>query len=148
MALRRYYKRGTFVIGLLVVAVAAAGAYMVIRAHQSSIGDDASGLPRGPISGVYLQGRSDAHLTYPGAKMFKSIINPDGPTRHTIDGDVWDPADLETFEVTNADPLTVRNWFRNVLASENWTCSPGSGPDYTYNMDTYYRGPREEFWVG
>jgi hypothetical protein len=132
------------VIRILVVLALFAGLLVWWRVTADS-GTDSAGLPTTPVTAAEVSGRADAHLAYPNARVFKTLVEPEGPP--TSSGDGPNPAYTATFMATNDSPSAVRAWFARELDSRGYSCYGGVGPTYAYQIDTYKRGAREFVWV-
>ncbi|MBJ7595422.1 MAG: hypothetical protein JF886_11295 [Candidatus Dormibacteraeota bacterium] len=136
--------------GLIVAAVGAAGVE-VFHARFGQIGGshtDVAGLPTGQITSDFISGRPDAHVAYPDATVMKTIVHPEGPTRNSLDGSSSDPAYVEVFMATPDSAAAVRDWYRNELAAQHFTCYGAVGATYMYTEDGYVRGDREVLIIG
>jgi hypothetical protein len=146
VALRLNFKLRSLLIGAVVLAAVASGllVYLGTRPGTPSAGTDAQGLPLSTVTASFIEGRLDAHLTYPGATVFKTVLHGARPSIYPDD-----VAYAEIFMATNDAPLVVRDWYLHALHREGYHCSGNPGiPDYMYLAEQYYRGPRESFLVG
>jgi len=143
MAHHRYHVTGVKLAGALIL-VMAVGALAWWRFAPSG-GSDANGLPEGAVSAGFVSARPDAHIVYPGARVFKTWTLSE---RLIAGGNGQpDPARSVAFMVTNDSAEMVRSWFASDLMNRGYGCYPGSGPDYALEFDTYHRGDRELLWV-
>ncbi len=117
-------------------------AWWVVR----NTGNDSAGLPNGPVSYAQVTAHPEAHLYYPGSRVFSPF---GGPERNylTIDGREHDPAFAGAVLTSDATPAQIYLWYQLWLLKHGWLSHGYVGSTNWKSWEGYARGTREEFIV-
>jgi hypothetical protein len=141
-AIRRPSRRLSL-LGLLPLALLLLGGAWWISRHT---GYDSAGLPNGPVSYAQITAHPEAHLYYPGSRVFAPF---GGPERNylTIDGQKHDPAFAGAVLTSNATPAQIYLWYQLWLLKHGWRSHGYVGATTWRSWEGYARGTREELIV-
>ncbi len=132
------------VLGVAVFLVASAGAWLLLHRCGGLFGCDAGALPLGPVTYEQVASHEEAHLYYPGARVFWRFGG--GEERNLIEGGSnW--AFAGAILLSEGAPQDLYAWYRQWMLAHGWQPEPTIRATTQVSIEGYHRGKRELFRV-
>ena len=132
-----------FLLVALIAVVISVGGILLLRTEGIEEVDN-NGLPLGKVSYDFLKSRPEAHLYYPGSKVFSLLAGPE--ERNFIEGGK-NSAYVGAKLISNDSPEQIYRWYKDWMLSNGWQPRDIARVTFQISAEGYARGSRERFSV-